>query len=76
MGSRPSRGYSYVLSTFFFSYETRNVQMCSALSPFSESFLSFFLNTETLFVIKNVKTLMLLSVEEENERKYFCSNLM
>lgn len=50
--------------------------MCSALSPFSESFLSFFLNTETLFVIKNVKTLMLLSVEEENERKYFCSNLM
>lgn len=36
----------------------------------------FFLNTETLFVIKNVKTLMSLSVEEENERKCSCGNLM
>jgi len=36
----------------------------------------FFMNTETLFVIKNVKTLMSLSVEEENERKCFCGNLV
>lgn len=39
-------------------------------------FFFFFLNKETLFVIKNVKTLMFLSVEEENERKCFCGNLV
>lgn len=52
--------------------------MCAAASFFKKGVFPFFFppNTETLFVIKNVKALLVLSVEEENERKFFCGNLV
>lgn len=51
--------------------------MCAAASFLKKVvFPIFFLNTETVFVIKNVKALLVLSVEEENERKFFCGNLV
>lgn len=62
---------------FSLSSDRRSVQMCAAASFLKKVvFPIFFLNTETVFVIKNVKALLVLSVEEENERKFFCGNLV